>query len=268
LPHSAARTFKQLRLGEVLLGQTAAEIRHLNKGATVQLSSGAELTVAGIVSDALVGAGEIAVPAPALPELKPRYLLVRYRGGRAPLEKRIRGAVLGGSPLRIRGPGETPYFRHGDAVLAPVMVKKTFGEFSYRRSNSREFTQESGWAHDHIVTENVPLLGRVTCHRGILPALRGALTELRAQGLGWLIDRSSFAGCYNPRLTSSLDNVSRHAWGIALDINATTNRYGENGNQDRRLVSTFASWGFTWGGSWLVPDPAHFEYARPPAELQ
>jgi len=24
-------------------------------------------------------------------------------------------------------------------------------------------------------------------------------------------------------------------------------------------------WGFTWGGRWLVPDPAHFEYLRPPA---
>jgi hypothetical protein len=24
-------------------------------------------------------------------------------------------------------------------------------------------------------------------------------------------------------------------------------------------------WGFTWGGRWLVPDPAHFEYLRPAA---
>jgi hypothetical protein len=25
-------------------------------------------------------------------------------------------------------------------------------------------------------------------------------------------------------------------------------------------------WGFTWGGRWLVPDPAHFEWVRAPAD--
>jgi hypothetical protein len=24
-------------------------------------------------------------------------------------------------------------------------------------------------------------------------------------------------------------------------------------------------WGFTWGGHWLVPDPAHFEFLRLPS---
>jgi hypothetical protein len=34
--------------------------------------------------------------------------------------------------------------------------------------------------------------------------------------------------------------------------------------QDPRLVEIFQQWGFTWGGQWLVSDPAHFEYVRPP----
>jgi hypothetical protein len=34
--------------------------------------------------------------------------------------------------------------------------------------------------------------------------------------------------------------------------------------QDPQLVETMARWGFTWGGFWLVPDPMHFEYVRPP----
>jgi D-alanyl-D-alanine carboxypeptidase len=34
---------------------------------------------------------------------------------------------------------------------------------------------------------------------------------------------------------------------------------GLSSRQDRRLVSIFERWGFTWGGRWLVPDGMHFE---------
>jgi hypothetical protein len=34
--------------------------------------------------------------------------------------------------------------------------------------------------------------------------------------------------------------------------------------QDPRLVEVMERWGFTWGGRWLVPDPAHFEWLRSP----
>jgi hypothetical protein len=30
-------------------------------------------------------------------------------------------------------------------------------------------------------------------------------------------------------------------------------------------VEVMERWGFAWGGRWLIPDPAHFEYLRPPA---
>jgi hypothetical protein len=30
-------------------------------------------------------------------------------------------------------------------------------------------------------------------------------------------------------------------------------------HQDRRVVSIFERWSFTWGGRWLVPDGMHFE---------
>jgi hypothetical protein len=106
----------------------------------------------------------------------------------------------------------------------------------------------------------VPLLGRVTCHRAIIAPLRGALEELARSGLAWLVEPDGYAGCHNPRLTSSLDSVSRHAWGTALDLNEHKNPYGQAGRQDPRLVTIFQEWGFAWGGEWLIPDPAHFEY--------
>ena len=34
--------------------------------------------------------------------------------------------------VQVRAPGETPYFRAGDAVLPPVLLKALFGEFAAR----------------------------------------------------------------------------------------------------------------------------------------
>ncbi len=54
--------------------------------------------------------------------------------------------------------------------------------------------------------------------------------------------------------------VSRHAWGLAIDLNAAANPYGERSTQDRRLVEVMERNGFAWGGRWATPDAMHFEY--------
>ena len=59
--------------------------------------------------------------------------------------------------------------------------------------------------------------------------------------------------------------LSRHAWGIAVDLNVDDNPRGSFSTQDARLVEIMRRHGFGWGGTWLVPDPAHYE-ALPPAE--
>ena len=55
-----------------------------------------------------------------------------------------------------------------------------------------------------------------------------------------------------------------HVRGIAADINLAGNPPGVDSGQDPRLVAVMQRWGFTWGGAWLVPDPAHFEWVRRP----
>ena len=55
-------------------------------------------------------------------------------------------------------------------------------------------------------------------------------------------------------------------WGIAFDLNYPKNPTGQRSVQDERMVEILQRWGFTWGGEWLVPDPAHFEYLRPPVD--
>jgi hypothetical protein len=164
--------------------------------------------------------------------------------------------------VRLRGPGETPFFRAGDAVLPQAMVKERFGEFAWRKGPADSFVQDPAWQAAHLATARVPVLGRVRCNRALVPALAGAMGELRQRGLARLVDPGAYAGCWNPRLTRGGSGVSRHAWGAAVDLNVAGNPTGLASAQDPRLVEVMERWGFTWGGRWLVPDPAHFEWLR------
>ena len=109
------------------------------------------------------------------------------------------------------------------------------------------------------------LIGTVSCHRALVPALTGALKEVADRGLGFRIDRAGFRGCAKARLIAPGSGLSRHAWGAAVDLNFGNGPQGRINARDPRLVAIMARWGFTSGHTWLVPDAGHFEYFRPPA---
>lgn len=268
LPASARLEIATLRRGNVALSETSARLRRLQVGDTLTLRGGRTFTVGAVVDDQAVGAAEVVLTWPdanLLGVTTPRFLLVSYTGRRTAVERAIRSALPDDVGVRVRGPGETPFLRHGDAVLPQALVKATFGEFAYRppSGSERDFVQQPRWVREHIVEASLPILGEVSCHRSLVPALRAALTELRHAGLDHLVNPQQFAGCWNPRLVSPGGSVSRHAWGIAVDVNAASNPTGSGTGQDPRLVDVMKRSGFVWGGTWLVPDPMHFEYAQP-----
>jgi hypothetical protein len=258
----------ELGAGEALLGRTSAELRRLSAGAVIDLTGGQSVVVAGVVEDATIGGAELAVDLATGERVgldRPRYLLVAYDGDRSAVEDALRSALAPGVSVRFRGPGETPFLRHGDAVLAQAQIKAQFGEFSLRRrAGARAFEQDPRWQAEHIVTHDVPILGRVTCHRDIVPALVGALGEIEEAGLGGLVEQVSYDGCWNPRLVQPGAGVSRHAWGVAFDLGFSSNPTGFESVQDPRIVEVFRRWGFTSGDGWLVPDAGHFEFVSPP----
>lgn len=269
VPPSASKLFATLGAGQVLLGETSARLRRAGPGARLELAGSPTLSVAGVVDDGLVGAAELAVPLPLGEELgitEVRYLLVAHRGERAAIEAAARAGAPGRA-LRARSRAETPYLRHGDAVLPQVMVKERFGEFAYRLGSGPALDLDPAWERENVVTTEVPLLGRVRCHRSLIAPLGAAMAELRDRNLAYLVDPGGFAGCWNPRHIGpdASSGISRHAWGIAVDLNVSKNPTGLASVQDPRLVAVMERWGFTWGGRWLVLDPAHFEYLRPPA---
>ena len=259
--------FTKLPPGQIILGKTSAQIRRLGPGGVLMFEDGSRFVVAAVVDDVLIGAAEAALPLGEAADLlaveAERYLLIRYSGIRKGLESSIRADLPEGVAVRIRAPGETPVLRHGDAVLPQVLIKKQFGEFAYRPGQNLTFAIEPGWVETNLVTSNVPLLGQVTCHRNLLPALAGAMEELEERNLAFLVDPSGFRGCFNPRYIANRRGISRHAWGAAIDINIGSNPEGLESIQDPRLIEIMERWGLTSGHEWLIPDPGHFEYVQP-----
>ena len=254
--------------GSAVLGQTSAELRHAEVGSTLEIGGRDLLTVTAIVPDADIAAAELVVSYATGARLgitTERAALVRYTGesGRARAgrdRRRCRRATVD----RFRSPGETTYLRHGDAVLPQSLVKQRFGEFAVHPLDGTALEIDPAWVSANIVVADLPVLGRTQCNRQIVPMVKGALQELADAGLTGLVDPAQFGGCYNPRLIGPGLGLSRHTWGIALDVNVAANPLGRPGRQDPRLVEIMRRWGLAWGGDWLRPDPMHFEYLTPP----
>ena len=253
-----------------VVGRTFARLHGIEPGATI-VFGGRRLEVEAVFDDELVGAHEVVVPIRVGPTLgidRPRYLLIEPRDG-APMgrvEEALRGAVPPGVRVRIRAPGETPVFRHGDAVLAQSRVKDLFGEFAASPRPDGTVGVHPAWVSANIRTARVPILGQIRCHRLVVPLVRAALEDLVARNLGHLVDPGDYGGCYYPRFIGRDPGtgLSHHSWGIAIDINVSQGLPGRQPTIDRRVVEAFEAQGFKWGGEFLIPDGTHFEFVRFP----
>jgi hypothetical protein len=268
-----------LRAGQGILGATSAELRGLGPGAVLRFAGGERIEVAAVLPDELVGAAELFVSKEtgrSIGVTHDRYLLLQPAPGRLPTSRRLERLIEPLMPptvegvyrrVRVRAPGETPYFRQGDAVLPPVLIKALFGEFAARPEPGRPgyVDVDPRWYDANIETTTVPVLGKVTCHVALIPQIEGAMTEVESLGLGDAI--RTYDGCFAARYINRnpANLLSHHSWGIAFDVNAATNPVGAPPDQDPALVEVMERWGFIWGGGFIVPDGNHFEYRRPPA---
>jgi len=257
--------------GQGVLGESSAKLRGLGPGAVLVFGD-VEVTVAAILPDELVGAHELFVSLDIgrrIGVTHDRYALLQPQSHPTDrrLEKQVRALLPADTLVRVRAPGETPFFRQGDAVLPPVSLKMLFGEFAAKPTPGQPgyLTLDPAWVRTHIATERVPLLGNVTCNIALFPQIRGAIKELIDEGLAEAI--TSYSGCYSHRFVNRNPEaaISHHTWGVALDINVPQNPFGAIPHQDSRMVAVFERWGFIWGGTFVLPDGMHFEYRRPPA---
>lgn len=289
----------RLAAGQAILGATSSLLRGgIGPGGTLTMLDGTRFTVTAVLPDEAVAGAELVVARGTTTAVHTdRYALVAHAGDVQAVAGELRSAFPADRPLRVRQPGEVPFLRHGDGVLTDAQVKATFGEIAFTEGPTRDFAAwDTAWADEHIGTLAVPIIGSAECNKAMLPDLRAALadvdelqTQLVEDELAEaaststtvppdpdpnvpiteppplepipppLLEPDANLGCWNPRLIEPGAGVSRHAYGIAIDLRAPA----ATGEHDPRLVEIFEAHGFTWGGDFLASDPIHFEWVGP-----
>ncbi len=268
-----------LAAGEAVLSTRSADLRGATEGDVVHLlgwnRSLVPIRVGAVVADEAIGWEELMIPEAAAQELGfDRPSRVQIVGASDAERLRIvLSFLLASEPVRVvtSAPQTTGPPRR-DWVLPTVLVKERFGEFAYRRGPGAGIVIDPEWVAEHIVDVSIPPLGRFRCHVDVAPALRAAFAEIRGSGLVDEIDIADFrraGGCFNARLMRGERGaaLSRHAWGIALDLNPSTNAFGSEPQLSEEFGDVFRRAGFAWGAGWRRPDGMHFEWQREVAPL-
>ena len=268
-----------LKSGSVVMSERSAALRGAAPGDVVEIESwGGEvlsLTIGSLAPDSSIFWSEFIFStgvARALGFERPAGAILTGAHDIGVTALTLRSLIPADRPVRTYFPGMERDRR--DSPLPTVLVKERFGEFSFRPVGTADGIEiEEAWVEANIVTVDLPILGEFRCHRAVVPYLRSAIAQIDAERVGWLIDVEDFqaaGGCCNARLMRGSDSglaLSRHAWGIAIDINPSTNGYGKTVLLPDRIGDVLRSWGFAWGAGWNVPDGMHFEWARIPGDI-
>jgi hypothetical protein len=135
----------------------------------------------------------------------------------------------------------------------------------------------SGWPNcqtSKMVELDYPSFSATAQVRGELRALMHLLLLETEVGLDYTLDGQTLddwafvcRDIHNPD-GSSTGVPSLHSWGLALDLNSTTNVYGsDHWSMPQRVVDLWNRYGFRWGGDYPhTKDPMHYEFMGTPAQ--
>jgi hypothetical protein len=103
---------------------------------------------------------------------------------------------------------------------------------------------------------------RIYCNRLLIGPLTQAFRNLIASG--FVHELKTWDGCFNIRRKRGADSASLHSWGLAVDVNAAWNGFGQPLTLSEGFVKCFTDAGFEWGGEWNQPDGMHFQLGEWP----
>jgi hypothetical protein len=259
--------------GSVLMGETSAGVRGAQVGDVMTLRDRRfqpkQFTVGAIVPDQFVDWGDFfmtdttANVLGTLPISRvivtgmttSKSVIAAWKAKRFPI----------GSQFRLR----TSWDRvNPDGTLGTATTKKLLGELIYKPTTGSSMLVDATWATKNIVWKKVyrGINLANNCHKTVAEAIQNALSEIKAAGLSNAIDvRNSnrYGGCFVGRYNRAggvFGSPSRHAWGMAVDINTATNPQGGVPQMNCSVVRIFRKWGFAWGGNFWPADGMHFEY--------
>ena len=152
-------------------------------------------------------------------------------------------------------------------TLTDQEIIKYFGKFDYKEGKNGRIDILGDWVKKNIVRYKLPIVGFVQCHKEVIFDLFRIFLTIEQLGLAKYIDAKDFrrqGGCFVPRhiCWNRKNKLSRHSWGIAIDLNVNTNPYGSKGTMHKGIIKVFADYGFLWGGNWRTSDPMHFEVGK------
>ena len=153
-------------------------------------------------------------------------------------------------PVGVRGPLSPGHYL-GGRIYGPYA--EFFGRDLSQVSQSMTYWSEpSGWTF--------------LVHTRALSAFQDAYTNIVASGAGYNVTSGA---AFVWRNVAGTHRMSRHAAGIALDINPAQNPYTESTlitNMPASYVQAWRDAGFCWGGDWrFSKDPMHYSWRGPAA---
>lgn len=268
-----------LSRGDVAMGETSARLRGARVGDVVTLRDSKfrrrEFVVGAIVADQFTNWGDLLMSVDvATARLGlPRIARVAITNISSPKKLtqalRKRGIVFNTHKWRLRTTWDRP---NPDGTLGLAELKELVGEFAYKPNGGSAIRIDPDWAMRNMVWkkiyDDIPL--QHNCHRKVAEAIQGALSEIARRGLSRHIDVANsnrYGGCLTTRfnrLSSTFATPSRHAFGIAFDINVSTNQQWATPSLNCDVVRIFRKWGFAWGGNFWPADGMHFEWVGEP----
>ncbi len=138
-----------------------------------------------------------------------------------------------------------------------------YGRFSYKKNpyDRGWIIITDDWKDNFLDTVDLPIVGKYLINRFVKETLIEILTLIKDRGLDGEIKEF---GCWAPRhkMHDPRRSLSTHSWGIAVDINQSTNGVGTIGDMDPGITQVFEQFGWTWGGRWRPLDFMHYQAVR------
>ena len=118
---------------------------------------------------------------------------------------------------------------------------------------------------------------KIYCNKAMIEPIKQAFSNLIHRG--HITELKTWDGCFNIRpmrgyekhhesamkagnIDLAITYLSVHAWGCAIDVNASWNRLGQTPTLSSGFVKCFTDAGFDWGGTWKRKDGMHFQLAK------
>lgn len=95
------------------------------------------------------------------------------------------------------------------------------------------------------------------CNKLMVEPLTKAFRNLKERGFAG--ELKEWNGIFTIRKMRGSNSMSLHSWGVAIDLNASTNQMGKQPKLSAGFVKCFTDAGFEWGGNWKSPDGMHFQ---------